>query len=248
MALNLVKNAAEALPQGGHIQINTFVERDRVILKVHDRGVGISKADLSKVFEPFWSTKGFDIGAGMGLAVSHGIISRHGGEISVESVEGQGSTFTVKLPHAQGPSAESAPASEARQIVPLSILIIDDTPEVLEVLQGFLTMIGHRVFTAGSGAEGLRIFAEHHIDLTLCDLIMPDMNGWEVGKIKKRNCRDKGILRTPFVLLTGWSGQGIPQENLVASAVDGVIEKPVDVNGLAESINRVAASAKNQGI
>jgi PAS domain S-box-containing protein len=241
VVLNLVKNAAEALPHGGDIRIGTFIEGDRVLLKVHDTGVGIPRADLSKVFEPFWSTKGFDIGTGMGLAVSHGIIARHGGEISVESVEGQGTTFTIELPLAQAPPAKAASVSEVPQSLALSILIIDDTTAVLEVLESFLTMIGHRVFTATSGAEGLRIFGENLIDLTLCDLIMPDMNGWEVGKAIKEICRDRNVSKPPFLLLTGWTGQNLPSENMVESAVDGVIDKPVDVDRLAEMINSTVA-------
>ncbi|MFZ5867849.1 MAG: PAS domain S-box protein [Thermodesulfobacteriota bacterium] len=248
VVLNLVKNAAEALPQGGDIRIGTFIDGDRVLLKVHDTGVGIPRADLSKVFEPFWSTKGFDIGTGMGLAVSHGIIARHGGEISVESVEGRGTTFTIELPLAQAPPAKAASVTEVPQSLALSILIIDDTTAVLEVLESFLTMIGHRVFTATSGAEGLRIFEENRIDLTLCDLIMPDMNGWEVGKVMKEICRDRNIPKPPFLLLTGWTGQNLPPENMMESAVDGVIDKPVDVDRLAQMINTTIADAHDQEI
>ena len=89
VAVNLVKNAVEACREGGEIRVKVLSEGDLVILQVRDNGAGIHEADLGKVFQPFWTTKGFQ-GTGMGLSSSYGIVTRHGGEISVESVEGKG--------------------------------------------------------------------------------------------------------------------------------------------------------------
>ena len=102
--LNLIRNAAEALPQGGDIEVKTYKEADEVVITVRDTGIGIAEEDLQRVFQPFWSSKGVAIGKGMGLAVTHGLVKRHGGDISVQSKVGEGTTFTIRLPLARSQS------------------------------------------------------------------------------------------------------------------------------------------------
>jgi signal transduction histidine kinase len=98
--VNLIRNAAEALPAGGAIHVETRREAEEVVINVRDTGPGISEEDLTRVFQPFWSTKGLGIGKGMGLAVTHGLVKGHGGVISVQSKPGKGAAFTVRLPKA----------------------------------------------------------------------------------------------------------------------------------------------------
>ncbi len=97
VVVNLIKNATEALPDGGEIRVTLFAAETEVRLTVADNGPGIAESDLPRIFEPFWTTKG-DRGTGMGLASSQGIVQAHGGELNVESRLGQGATFTVTLP------------------------------------------------------------------------------------------------------------------------------------------------------
>jgi PAS domain S-box-containing protein len=97
VAVNLIKNAVEALPEGGAITVLTNVEKGSVVFSVTDTGIGIAADQLIKVFEPFWSTKGSK-GTGMGLASSYGIVKSYNGEITVSSKPGEGSTFTVRFP------------------------------------------------------------------------------------------------------------------------------------------------------
>ncbi len=96
--LNLLHNAATAMPHGGQLAIKTSQEGDMVKIVIQDSGVGIAKDHLSRIFEPFFSTKAATNGTGLGLAVSHGIVKRHGGSIKVVSESGRGSTFTVLIP------------------------------------------------------------------------------------------------------------------------------------------------------
>lgn len=98
--INLIKNAVEAMPSGGKIYVKTESAGTQIILEITDTGIGIDQADLPKVFMPFWSTKGFR-GTGIGLASSHGIISSHGGEITVKSQKGSWTAFTIILPKAE---------------------------------------------------------------------------------------------------------------------------------------------------
>lgn len=237
--VNLIKNAAEALPSGGEITLESSFDEDLVRLRVQDSGVGIGREHLSKVFDPFWTTKGFD-GTGMGLAVSYAVINRHEGGISVESTLGKGSVFTVTLPRAEMAEENEGSPGEAFD-KRLAILVIDDLESVLAVLKDTLVHCNQEVLAATSGIEGLEIFARQPVDLVICDLGMPMMNGWEVGKSVKAMCRERGIGKPPFILLTGWGGQTLEAEKMVESGVDAVLEKPVDVSRLIETIKAVFA-------
>ena len=190
MAVNLIKNAAEALPEGGDMTVRTKIEGDQVVFQVQDTGIGISKDDLGKVFDPFWSAKGLTK-PGMGLAVSYGIVSRHGGTISVESELGKSSTFTVRLPLSEKVPEDQQSAAALPAIRNLTILAIDDMQLVVEFLRTALEMGHHKVLTALSGPEALEIFRDNQVDVVICDLGMPEMSGWEVGKKIKEICRER---------------------------------------------------------
>ncbi len=238
--VNLVKNAVEALPMGGQIRIKTFFQLDEAVLQVIDSGAGIKRDHLKNVFEPFWSTKGVSIGTGMGLAVSHGIITRHGGAISVESQEGKGTTFTITIPLAnESPVAPIVPGEEVLS-TKLRVLVVDDTPIIVMHFDGALTKHGHEVFSALSGEEALEIFRNDKIDMVVCDLGMPGMNGWEVGKAIRAICRERGVPKTPFILLTGWGGQELEEQKIIESAVDAIVEKPIDNRKLMATVKEVA--------
>jgi two-component system NtrC family sensor kinase len=100
-------NACEAMPDGGTLTITTLARGHNVLVKVSDTGCGIKKEHLDRVFEPFFSTKPVGKGTGLGLSVSYGIVQQHGGTLEVESVEGQGTTFTIALPTIQKNQTQS---------------------------------------------------------------------------------------------------------------------------------------------
>ncbi len=237
--INLVKNSAEALPAGGEIRIKTFFQGNQVVLQVMDTGRGIKREHLKKVFEPFWSTKGVSAGTGMGLAVSHGIISRSGGTISVESLEGKNTTFTVTLPLAKQPEEVPMPSDPKLLPAKLNILVIDDIALIVMHLEGILTKHQQTVFSAISGEEAMEIFRNNKIDLVICDLGMPGMNGYEVGKAVRTICRERGIPKTPFILLTGWDVKAQEQEKLIECGVDAILKKPLDTKKLLANISKV---------
>ncbi|MGO9122763.1 MAG: ATP-binding protein [Desulfomonilaceae bacterium] len=246
--VNLVKNAAEALRTGGEIRIKTFCQGSQVILQVIDTGVGIKREHLKKAFEPFWTTKEVTTGTGMGLAVSHGIISRYGGAISVESEEGKGTTFTVTLPLAKERHKVPMPSGAEILRTKLNILVVDDVALIVMHLRGILTKHQQTVFSATSGEEALEIFRNNKIDIVICDLSMPDMNGWEVGKAIRAVCRERGLPKTPFVLLTGWGGQDLEQDKIIESAVDAIVEKPIDNRKLMATVKKVAETVQRREI
>jgi signal transduction histidine kinase len=96
--MNLLVNAAQASPGGGEVSLTTRVSGDLVEVAIADNGCGIGPTELNRVFDPFFTTKAVGEGTGLGLSISYGIVQRHAGTITVESHEGQGSTFTVRIP------------------------------------------------------------------------------------------------------------------------------------------------------
>gem|GEM_PF-943590 len=236
--LNLIKNATEALPGDGEINVSCRLEAGKVVLKVQDDGVGIAREHLGNVFEPFWTSKGFR-GTGMGLASSYGIVARHGGGISVESAVGKGAVFSVTLPAARRPLEEKDAVPEEKSPATYRILVVDDMRPVAELIAVTFTRRKQTVFMALSGEEALRVFEKEPVDAVICDLGMPDMNGWQVGKAIKEKCEAAGIKKPPFILVTGWGGQIGEKEMMAESGVDAVFEKPVDTRKLLQAIGEL---------
>jgi signal transduction histidine kinase len=105
--LNLVLNALDAVPEGGHVGITARLDTEGIEVAVSDNGCGIAAEDLGRIFDPFFSTKGVGKGTGLGLSVSYGIVQAHGGRIAVDSRVGVGSTFRVWLPAVSGTLREA---------------------------------------------------------------------------------------------------------------------------------------------
>lgn len=156
-----------------------------------------------------------------------------------------------------GPLAETAAshseaslASEALGIkkVPLRILAIDDRERFLTLLEAGLSQFGHTALSASSGVEGLQVFLETRVDVVICDLGMPGLDGWEVGRRIKEICRERKVPKTPFVLLTGDSDLEDPdeavREGIDRCGVDAIIVKPVDVPDLLTIIENIVRGSK----
>ncbi len=237
VVVNLVKNAAEALPEGGLIHVECHNNHSHVVLNVRDNGIGISKDMIPRLFIPFFTTK-MAAGAGLGLATSQTIIKHHGGAIAVKSSEGRGSTFTVTLPKATE-HLEAMPSRCFENDRVLRILAIDDVEPILDLVAETRTALNHTVYTASSGAEGIRVFRNHPVDVVICDLGMPGMTGWEVGKQIEKICRDRGVPKTPFVLLTGWGEEIKNSVKMHESRVDRVMAKPFEIAQLLQLLREV---------
>ena len=241
VVLNLLKNAVEALPHGGEIKVGTAIDKDESLIQITDNGVGITRKDLHKIFDPFFTTKGFQR-TGMGLASAFGIVQRAGGKILVESDEEKGTSFSVRLPLAKKEIPEPVQPTPA---LPgkYCILLIDDLLLVVTAMKRALSQHGFEVLTARSGQEGLEVFKGRKVDMVLCDLGMPHMNGWEVGKQIRTICETEARSKPPFILVTGWGGQLAETEKIADSGVDRIMEKPVGVPQLVAMINEFRAMA-----
>ena len=104
MFLNLFLNARDAMPKGGWLSITTRVEDDQVVVEVSDTGAGIPSEHLSRIYDPFFTTKPIGQGTGLGLSITYGIVQEHDGIIICDSTEGQGTQFTLSFPLAHAPS------------------------------------------------------------------------------------------------------------------------------------------------
>ncbi|MEW6140584.1 MAG: response regulator [Thermodesulfobacteriota bacterium] len=118
----------------------------------------------------------------------------------------------------------------------LTLLLIDDVPSVLKILEEMLVAAGHTVVAASNGRDGLRLFNENRIDAILCDLNMPEMDGWMVARVIREVCKNGKAKRPPFFLVTAMADQIRRDERIDKLGIDAVIAKPVDIVALLETI------------
>lgn len=226
---NLVFNALDAMPEGGRVTFQTELQGEHVICAVSDTGTGITEEVRKRVFAPFFTTKG-ERGTGLGLSIVYGIITRHGGEIEVQSQVGRGSLFTIRLPLGRDISEGPSSAPLARPPRMGKILVIDDEPEFREVLGELLAHQGHAVATSADGRAGLARLQEEAFDLVITDLGMPGLSGWEVVRLVKHR-----YPATPVALITGWRDRIDPDEAR-AKGVDFLVAKPFKFEDIIEVV------------
>ena len=215
--VNLAVNARDAMPDGGTLTIRlgtAMLDEDYarlhpqitpghyVELSVSDTGVGMPPEIVSRIFEPFFTTKTKDKGTGLGLATVHGIVAGSGGSLSVYSEPGMGTTFRAFFPPAHEhavPPAET-PAAEAIKGRGETVLVVEDEPAVRQITARILRRNGYLVLEAASGAEALTLAADHHFDMLLTDLVMPQVSGPELAqRIQQMH---PGI---PMLFMSGYS-------------------------------------------
>lgn len=183
VVINLVTNAMQAMaPQGtGTLRLEARAEHSTVILEVADTGSGISAAARSRIFEPFFTTKEEGQGTGLGLSVTYGIVTAHGGTISVVDSTPAGSRFRVTLPaisERREPEEPSSPAPPARSaLAGIRLLFVDDEPALRGGMLAFGTLRGFTVVTAADGVEALAAVQATSFDAVVCDVRMPGMDG-----------------------------------------------------------------------
>jgi signal transduction histidine kinase/ActR/RegA family two-component response regulator len=237
--VNMIYNAVDAMPNGGEIKLSSIEIRDRVVISISDSGTGMGPEVKSRLFDPFFSTKGRK-GTGMGLAVSFGIIRRHEGSIEVDSEPGRGTTFKIVLPRVatadtQTPvNVETSVATEVNG--KLRVLVVDDETHVRDVLIEALEAEGCEVISAQSGDIALALFDQYEgkIDAVFTDIGMPEMSGWElVNEIRERS------KTLPLAIVSGWA-DAISIESRNSVKADWVIAKPFDIDKISDIAQQIA--------
>ena len=245
--MNLTVNARDAMPRGGRLTLATAnAEVTQLVpggpapgtyvkLAVSDTGVGMSPEVVSHIFEPFFTTKGPGKGTGLGLSTVYGIVKQSGGEITVTSAPGEGTTFTIYFPRSDeaAPTGAAATAVGALAAAPrdrITILLVEDEPGVRRLIRRMLVERGYRVLEASNGPDALELY-EHQgsrVDLVLTDIVMPNMSGSELaGKLFARRPGVK------ILFMTGYSEDAVFEHGVAAGAVP-ILSKPF----LAEALDR----------
>ena len=240
---NIIANAVKYTEKGG-VCISGLQHRNHFDIKVEDTGIGISTKDLSTVFEEFrqadgTTTRKFE-GTGLGLSIAYKAAQLLGGDVKVSSVTGQGSVFTVQIPiscDSAVPESPSVAAEPGLTIPPPdrqsdTILIVDDDPEMCGLLAHALQEAGYPTLTAATGREALELAETRHPLAITLDVIMPDMDGWEVLVRLKENPDTAPI---PVVIIS------VTDEIDTGSALGavGYITKPVDYQKLIRKIKKI---------
>jgi hypothetical protein len=238
---NLLSNACKFTDRGTvslAVAREVVDGRESMMFRVSDTGIGMSPEQLSRLFEAFSqadaaTTRRYG-GTGLGLALSRRLCRMMGGDVTVESVAGQGSTFTIRLPVLVAEAAEASPAAEPAAPDSAGIgtvLVIDDEPAVRDLMQRFLTREGFRVVTAPGGEEGLRRARELRPDAITLDVMMPGMDGWAVLSALKA---DAAVADIPVIMLTI-----VDDKNLgYALGAADYLTKPIDRERLVTVLER----------
>ena len=205
-----------------------------VALTVRDTGHGMDDATRAQVFEPFFTTKGGTGGTGLGLSMVYGIVQQSGGQISVESAPGRGSSFRILLPRADGPGASDAP--KAPSPLPAgggeTVLVVEDEPDIRALACEMLEGYGYRTLAAASGEEALGLAVRHPgaIDLLLTDVVMPGLSG---PALAERFAVVRPHARVLY--MSGYAGDDLVRRG-VAQESPHVLTKPFSAEALCSRV------------
>lgn len=244
--VNLLSNAFKFTPEGGNIAITVSEQTNGTVsITVKDTGCGISEQDLPHIFERFFqgrSISGETTGTGIGLNMVHEMVKLHGGTITVDSREGESTTFIVSLP--TNLNTESTPDYEVPKkvaeeevsaaLMSANILIVDDNDEFRQFLSRELSE-KYNILQASDGEEALKVMADHDIDLVLSDVMMPNIDGMELCRRVKEDVNTSHIM---VILLTARTAEEIKIEGFRCGA-DDYLSKPFNLEMLELRISHL---------
>jgi len=256
LLINLCNNGVDALPeQGGVITITLLNETisqqhvthpakmeagEYVKLMVSDNGVGMKSEILDRIFEPYYTTKNIGEGTGIGLAIVHGIVERHGGTIMADSKPGHGTTYTIFLPVYDGPLVKVTGRQNELPVGEESILYVDDEESIVRIGKRLLEKLGYTVEASTNPEEALKLVRNdpNRFDLLITDMAMPSMTGDQliVETLKIR-------ADLPTIICTGYSAT-VSKKDAANIGARSYIMKPIKKSELATTVRTVLDEAK----
>ena len=258
VVINLISNAVK-FTDAGSITCSARSENGELVISVADSGIGIAPADQPKVFEKFKQV-GDTLtdkpkGTGLGLPICKEIIEYHGGRIWVESEPGKGSIFSFTLPVGEGAAQAGAPRKRTVDIEALvrqlrervdthqprdkSVLVVDDDPNIRSLLQQELTEAGYKVRLAEDGRKALALIREETPGLVILDVMMPEMNGFDVAAVLKN---DPATMDIPIIILSILEDK----ERGFRLGVDRYLTKPIDTASLFREVDTLLDQGKSK--
>ena len=257
LLINLCNNAADAMPVAGTVMTiellnetvdETYSKRHPALkpgqyvkLQVRDNGIGMDKNTIDRIFEPYYTTKEIGKGSGIGLAIVHGIVKRHGGSIIADSHPGQGSIFTIFFPAYEGPLEDK---KEENVILPTgdeTILYVDDEPAIAKLGKRHLEKLGYTAESTTDPLEALKMVKtdKDKFDLVISDMAMPNMTGDQLIKEILKIRTDM-----PTIICTGYSAK-VSKEEAADLGVSAFAMKPLNKSDLANIVRRVLDEANS---
>lgn len=201
---------AGEMPKGGEVHIRGrnraggLNGEDAVEICITDRGLGMSSEAIARAFEPFFTTKDVGRGTGLGLSQVYGFVRSAGGDVQITSRPGEGTAITILLPRSREAGRavpDTAVPPEEGDLQGLRVLLVEDDPDLNQLVSGMLEELGASVARASSAEEGQRLFADVPIDVVLSDMVMPgEMTGLDLARALRETREDM-----PIVLMTGFS-------------------------------------------
>ena len=241
--VNIINNALDAMPGGGSLSFHTWAEEKTLFVTISDTGMGMGKTVQRNVFDPFFTTK-IGVGTGLGMSTAYGIVVRHGGEIEVESEEGKGSRFTIRLPLSNEIAKPEATFEQEQELKAegLRMLIVDDEQEICDLLSEYFLEDGHNVKSVNTGDMAIKLLETESFDLVLSDLVMPEVTGYDIietiGTLEKK----------PKVgIITGWEDAYKTEKGETLKA-DFIVRKPINFSELTRCINNVLSKYSSYDI
>jgi len=236
--LNLVVNARDAMPDGGRLTIATsnvvadgthpagLAPGEYVRVTVTDTGTGMPPDVVARAFEPFFTTKEVGKGTGLGLSQVYGFIKQSGGEVAIDSAQGEGTTISIYLP------AVVDPVEEPRAEHVESVLIVEDEPDLMDVAATLFTSMGYDVVTASSGQEAIDVMEQRDVDILFTDVVMPNgMNGIELASFTREH-----YPATKIMLASGYPLPALRQRHGSDLSEFAFVNKPYRLSDLARTL------------
>ena len=238
VCLNLLTNAVQAMSArgGGDLRVRSYSHDGAVRLEVSDSGTGISPAARAHIFEPFFTTKKEGEGTGLGLSVSYGIITAHGGSIEVAETSPTGTVFRVTLPSVSSPPSAAdvlgdvLPFTLRSPLAGIRLLFVDDEASLRSGMEAFGAMRGFSVVVAGDGVSALEAARTSGVDAVVCDLRMPGMDGYAFHE-QLRVERPGLAARTVFI-----TGDVVTSASRGAVSRQPVLTKPFSFDKIEEAL------------
>jgi PAS domain S-box-containing protein len=229
--INLALNARDAMPAGGTLTISTARgEEDTVLLSVSDTGTGMSPEIADRAFEPFYTSKPEGKGTGLGLAMVYGVITGAGGNVDLQTAEGEGTTLTLSLPATDEPlQEEPPPAGEVPGGQGETVLLVEDADALRDLTRRILVEAGYSVLEARNGVQAVRIVARQGpVDLLLSDIVMPGMSGRDLAV----RLREK-YPEIPIVFMSGYTDDALLGGDFTTTTL---LPKPFDAEQLLRAV------------